>query len=257
MNPTSITPPSKNQPWTRTFLMTVLRAAITAGETRFARQATLIWLAAYPGDLPVKLVRAKALLGGGHHHQAITILQQLCRMDPENIEAQKLLSKTSSRLGTEGGEVAQGCVLALGGKPNATGAKTTSPVWSKTLQNSRKAIQEGQLKKAERHFNQVLTEDPHTALAAITHLQLIRAKDDTPKPSILLLAQHYHERWPDCLQIMLILAEEQMDCGESQQTVALLHKAASLDVTGQVAKRLWGSGHPYQSLWPKNPARLY
>jgi hypothetical protein len=244
--------PSKLQLWTRPFLMTVLQAALAAEETRFVRQSTLAWLAAYPGDLPVQLARAKALIGGGHHHQALSLLQTFCQVDPENVEAQKLLSRTNDRLGIEGGEAAQGSVLALGGKLSSNGAKTASAIWGNHLQKTRKAIQKGQLKEADEFINQVLVEDPQTALMAITHLQLLRAKEDTPKPSRMQLARHYHQRWPDCLQIMLILAEEQMDCGESEQAVALLHRVASQDVTGEVATRLLGQDHPYRSLWPKN-----
>jgi predicted Zn-dependent protease len=91
MNPSSITPPSKAQPWRRSFLTTVLQAALTAGEANFIRRSTLAWLAAYPGDLPVKLVRAKALIAEGQYQQARLILQAICRTDPEFVEAQDLL----------------------------------------------------------------------------------------------------------------------------------------------------------------------
>jgi hypothetical protein len=252
MNPSSITPPTKAQPWRRSFLTTVLQAALTAGETHFIRRSTLAWLAAYPGDLPVKLVRAKALIAEGQHQQAMPILQAICRMDPEFIEAQELLSRTSDRLGIEGDENARGTVVALGGTLNPLGSKSISPTWSQNLRKTRKALQHGQFTVAENHFHQVLTDDPLTPLAAITHLQLFRAKEESQKASLLQLAEHYHQRWPDCLQLILILAEEQMDCGESEQAVALLHRAASQDVTGQVAQRLWGENHPYLALWPEN-----
>ena len=42
-----------------------------------------------------------------------------------------------------------------------------------------------------------------------------------------------------------------MDGGESDKGVALLHQSATLDVTGQVAHRLWGSDHPYKNIWPE------
>ena len=252
MNPSSLTIPAKARPWSRPFLTTVLQAALTAGETRFILQATLTWLAAYPGDLPVKLIRAKALIAEGQHQQAISILQNICRKDPEFIEAQELLSRTSDRLGIEENETTRGTVVALGGTPNPLNRKSTPPNWSQTLRKIRKALEQGQFKTAEDHIHQVLADDPVTPLAALTHLQLLRAKEETQKVSVLQLAEHYHQRWPDCLQLILILAEVKMDCGESEQAVASLHRAASQDVSGQVAKRLWGKNHPYLKLWPEN-----
>ncbi len=41
-----------------------------------------------------------------------------------------------------------------------------------------------------------------------------------------------------------------MSGGEPEKAVALLHEAASGDVGGQIAARMWGAEHPYRSLWP-------
>jgi hypothetical protein len=43
-----------------------------------------------------------------------------------------------------------------------------------------------------------------------------------------------------------------MDGGEPEKAVALLHQGATLDVTGQVSHRLWGSEHPYEKIWPES-----
>jgi hypothetical protein len=64
------------------------------------------------------------------------------------------------------------------------------------------------------------------------------------------LATLYAERFPTCLAPTLLLAGTLMEIGETDQGVALLHRAATFDVTGQVAIRLWGSRHPYRELWP-------
>jgi hypothetical protein len=73
-----------------------------------------------------------------------------------------------------------------------------------------------------------------------------------PKLAVRSLAQIYHERWPDCLQFLLTLANELMESGESNLAVNMLHHAVSKDVTGQVPRRMWGNHHQYSSIWPVN-----
>jgi hypothetical protein len=79
-----------------------------------------------------------------------------------------------------------------------------------------------------------------------------------PKLAIRSLAQIYHERWPECLQFLLTLANEYMESGESVLAVDMLHQAVSKDITGQVVKRMWGNRHQYLTVWPSilqaNPA---
>ena len=86
---------------------------------------------------------------------------------------------------------------------------------------------------------------------AITHLRLMHAKK-VPGQSLRKLAEYYLQRWPTCLQLSLILANAQMEGGEPDKAVSLLHKAASRDNTGQVISRLWGDHHPYLTLWPEH-----
>jgi hypothetical protein len=71
-----------------------------------------------------------------------------------------------------------------------------------------------------------------------------------PSHSINSLAEMYHNRWPECLYFILILADSLMDGGAADQAVELLHQASAQDVTGQVPKRIWGEHHPYCGLWP-------
>ena len=107
-----------------------------------------------------------------------------------------------------------------------------------------------QFDKAEYYIHKALVESPDTPLAAVIHLRLMESKGSMPKLAVRNLAQIYHERWPDCLQFQLTLANELNESGESNQAVEMLHQAVSKDVTGQVAKRMWGEHHPYSSMWP-------
>jgi len=250
---------------------------------RFTRQALLAWLAAYPGDLPTNLLYAKVLIKAGHPDQAIPILERLCRADPEYLEAAQARLDAELRLSAEGEQRSKlrarqkngakgssvgdalGCLLALGGEPGPKGSskqatrKTPSvPVWSQQIKFARQSMlykENSRLKtilaldKAEQTLHEALAIQIPTPLAGVTHLQLLRLKG-MPIQSLQTLASHYHQRWPDCLQFNLLLAEALLESNEAEQGVNWLHQSASRDITGQVARRLWGEEHPYRSLWP-------
>jgi hypothetical protein len=96
-----------------------------------------------------------------------------------------------------------------------------------------------------------LVENPDTPLAAAVHLRLVESQTSMPKMAIRNLAQIYHDRWPDCLQFNLTLANQLMESGESTQAVNMLHQVVARDITGQVASRMWGDHHQYRSMWPE------
>jgi len=103
-------------------------------------------------------------------------------------------------------------------------------------------------------IHQALVENNNHPLVGVQHLRLMQQREDMPAESIRSIAQAYHERWPQCLQFILVLADRWMDGGLSDQAVSYLHKAASRDVTGQVATRLLGANHAYLELWPEQLA---
>jgi len=251
-----MTPPTPTPPdhlWSREYLTTLLKTGLISGEPRFVRQTALTWLAAYPGDLPVKFLQAQALRAEGHPRQAVSILESLTKTDPEFAAAQDLLSETSLELGLEGQAISQGCAVALsdpGQNPRPKDIHPKTPRWGYALAKTRQALAKGSLSEAESGIQKILGVAADTPLSAVTHLQVLLAQKSTPQHAIRNLAQHYHHRWPQCVQFALILAETWMDNGAADQAVALLHWAASQDVTGQVVTRLWGAQHPYRSLWP-------
>jgi hypothetical protein len=104
---------------------------------------------------------------------------------------------------------------------------------------------------AESYVHQALLANLYSTLTAVTHIQ-IELRRNLPTPSVRSLAEIYHKRWPECLHFILVLADTMMEMGENNQAVSLLHQAVSLDVTGEVASRLWGPDHVYQRLWPKD-----
>jgi tetratricopeptide (TPR) repeat protein len=229
----------------------ILSAAISAQEYRFAREAALKWLAAYPGDLLASLRYAQALLGENQPKQALPVLERITQSDPEFLEAVQTLVQPEMMVGARRTPTFMACVLALGGELRE---RETVATWGRHLWMSREALKRGDLELADQMIRQTLAADPKTALAAVTHLEILEARDETPNQAKRNLAQFYHQRWPNCIQCTLLLADWLMDGGESDQAVALLHQAAAQDIGQQVVVRLWGSQHPYRAMWPENPA---
>jgi len=249
-----ISPLPANQPWPRDYLVTILQTAMSVQEFRFTRQTALHWLVSYPGDLPIDLIHGQALLGEGHIQQAQKIAKKICGRDPEYLEAQELLNHTHIKTGSKGDPVNQGNIQALGGllsdpKNHAKGIPKM-PKWTSHLQKARKALNEKDLLHADAQVQHALAFEADTPLVALTHLRILAEQPETPSPALQNLASHFHQRWPECVQFMLLLSDALMDGGDSGQGVALLHQATAFDVTGQVARRLWGENHPYRDLWP-------
>jgi len=243
---------TKNEPWQRPYLLAILEAALKTQSYRFVRQTALSWLAAYDGDAEVYLLRARALLGEKRERSTLSILNQICLNDPEFLAAQKLRADTAIVLKDKMVNTYQEHVYALDGSlpPQAT----KSAEWSQLLKSSRFALAQGDFEEAQIKAQNALASAPDSCLVALTHLQTLWRNPKTPKAAIRSLAKHYQEQWPDSIAIMLIMADSLMDGGQSDQAVAWLHRAASLDISAKVATRLWGNNHPYRSLWPKNPA---
>jgi hypothetical protein len=241
-------PYPQDKPWPRDHFLPLLQTGLEVGQHRFVRQAALAWLSAYEGDLEVQLLRAQALLGEGLQEQALKVLDQLCRADPEFTHAQQLRAQTAGQVDDPAVEAARGCVHAL----EAEAGQGAAPAWAQALLTARGALSRGDFERAERQIAEALAAQPLPPLAAVTHLKILWSQSSTPTGAIRSLADHYHQRWPECLACTLILADSLMKAGGSDNAVALLHQAAGGDVGGQVAARLWGQDHPYRALWPNN-----
>ncbi len=225
----------------------LLETALAGRSYRFARQAALSWLAVYPGDLGMNLLLAKSLLGDGKQQQALTILEKLCRLDPEYAAAWAALAQAEQKCQTGDPAAAWGCAQALGESAPALGA---APEWGKQLQKALELLGLGQVDQADALIHQAVVAAPDSTLAAAVHLQLTAAQGDVD--SLHQLAELYHDRWPECLQFALRLAETHMQLKDDTEAVRLLHHCVSNDATGQVPERLWGKDHRFRALWPDN-----
>jgi predicted Zn-dependent protease len=73
--------PPTERPINRELFLELVNTALFMDQVRFARQATVSWLAAFPGDLPVNLIHAQLLLRAGQTRQALAILDRLYQQD--------------------------------------------------------------------------------------------------------------------------------------------------------------------------------
>lgn len=222
----------------------MLPAALAGAEHRFARQLALAWLSAFPGDLEVAYFQAQAIVAEGRPALAVTALEQLVRKDPEFQAAHQALADLTKGADEDHCMQANAHVFALGGRA-APGC--VLPAWAQPLQLALHALRAAQWEPAERLVQDALRAAPDLLLPAVAHLKLTRATQ--PPTTTLRLAEVYHNRWPDCLPVNLILAETRMELGQEQDAVRLLHQCVSNDASGQAARRLWGANHPYRSLW--------
>jgi len=256
---------SNRAPFSRNQYLKILEAALIAENFSFASEAVLKWLAIYPGDLEAGLLYARALLGKGQHRQAILILDGLCMADPEFVRVAETCWKARDQISDlqgvkEGNNALKESALflkselinptyvfALSGK-----VENSEDIegWGSGVRRARKLIDNIALDDAEIILQRVLNEEMAHPLVAATHLKLIARKNNLPLEFKHDLAKRYHHVWPDCLVCSLMLAEWSLESGNSDLAVALLHQAAARDVSGQVARRLWGENHAYSSLWP-------
>ena len=260
MNGISQTAPSSTRPVPRELLVTLLDAALRTGELRYARRLCTAWLAIYPGDLEVNLIQARAYYKEKTTElqlNALPILEDICKLDPEYLDAQELLAEVRQLAGSNDHVVAKACANALSHSPAIkTGSNDGLSSWAKYVHEARIALNNvrsgdnQQVEKAELFIHKALIENPDTPLAAVIHLRVIESKTSMPKMAVHSLAQIYHERWPDCLQFQLTLANELMESGESNTAVNMLHQVVAKDITGQVPIRMWGNEHQYTSIWP-------
>jgi tetratricopeptide (TPR) repeat protein len=258
-----------HNPLSRERYLLLAQAALAVENYRFAGQALLKWLAYYPGDLTASLYYSRALLGQGRPEQALVVLDGLCMADPEFVQAAELLlcadiqpaildndrQATSVLPGRPGSiyfsaATRRAYLFALTGRNDEKG---TLYAWGSQLRLARQALESGDLDNAGTLLERVLGKDEISPLACVTHLQLLSQMQALSLQEKRETARDYHLRWPDCLACMLWYADWSMEAGRSGLAVALMHQAAARDVSGQVASRLWGAGHPYRSLWPERP----
>jgi len=231
----------------RAAVLTILQAGLAAGEMRFVRQVTENWLDAYPYDLHIELLRARALLQESKADKAAKILVRLCELDPEFLDAQELLAKVARRVKPAISEQARAAAAYLLHPSEVT---KDIQAWARSLIAAQLAFVAGNLKKAEADVQAALLSEPPSPLPGLLHIQ-IAGKQGLTWLAIHNLVELYSEQWPHCLQLRLQNAGYLMESGSDKEAVDILHDCVAEDVSGQVARRLWGEAHRFCALWPR------
>ncbi|HOZ38313.1 MAG TPA: hypothetical protein PLH64_06150 [Anaerolineaceae bacterium] len=223
--------------------LTLLQTALSNREFQFARQAALIWLASYPGDLLISFIYASVLAELGDTEMAIKNLSKLLAYDPEFMEAASLLDRLTGESNRE--THANQLYLQRG---VSKGKSPTS--WLDGLIAARNAWESGDLTGAEKAILESLAHNPRSPLPAAFHMQIIHKTGNTTL--LETLAGIYDSRWPDCVQIKVLSAIADIQQGNDSAGVEKMHWCAAHDVSGQVINRLLGPDHNYKPLWPED-----
>lgn len=243
---------SKINIYNRETIIAMLHAALDHSDYRFARLAALSWLAAFPGDMEVTLLQARAVLAEGKPSQVIPAIDLVCRKDPLFTEAHQLMAWACRDLDEHRAVQARTSAYVLG--PRISDSQQIE-AWGEPLRSAYQSYSAHQYGDALVQVEEVLQSNPDLLLAQVIQLLIIRAVK-TPV-EVSRIAERYHTQWPDCLPTGLILAEAYLEMGKEPEAVRLIHLGAASDTVGQVAERLWGQNHSYRSLWPDDLVILF
>ncbi len=236
---------------TRTDLLTLIEAAFTAKQYTYARQAAQKHLAEWPGDLALQFILARASAAEGQASLAISVLEALVAVDPEDFKAQRLLGAQLLAVGkTDFAAYALACAHVgdgLGPLP-----KLALPGWATAARAAYLAEKIGDWQTAQREAASAVQADTPTPLPALVFLSPLWHSGQLELA--LPLAEGFHARWPKAAVFKLCLAECLFTQGAqaSLRATELLHEAAAQDCVGQVAVRHWGPQHSYRALWETN-----
>ena len=230
----------------------LLDAALACKAFRFGRQAALSWLAIYPGDLEVMLFQAEMLAGDEKRAQSIAVLDKLIEIDPEFVQAYELLARVTYKIDESRFKSAISALMVLGTEIPA-GFETHE--WAKELVNVRLSMEQGELDQAQEQLNQVLGREGRSVLCLLDHLRLVGKQHDAQ--GLFHLAELYQAQYPNNLPVLLTMIDALMELGNEPEAVKLLHQCVSMDSAGQVARRMWGKDHTYQSIWPEEMSVLF
>lgn len=229
----------------REHMLKLLKNGLDVKSFRFARQASLAWLAAYPGDLEVNLYYAVALLNEGRSSQAAQVLEIILKNDPLYVDALKVGVDLFSSEDPTKAKKYNGVLQSLGERP---AKQVDLSDWGIKLLAVKQAIIGNRFDEALMLLMPVIGDPTHPELADLLHLEVTSNSMDAT--AILNLARLYQKRWPECLQVNLILAKAWMETGNDDEAVKILHLCAANDAAAQVPTRLWGSDFAYKPLYP-------
>ncbi len=141
--------------------LTILNAGNENEEHQFVKQACMLWLVNYPGDIYVQYQQALNFANLGKPEQAVSILKSLIELDPQFIEAYQSLSGLN-----EDSEVKNETEAIIAYLTEETQPSGLADDWLNPLWEARQAYTSGDLAKT--------TELIHQSLLKITRFPFAR-----------------------------------------------------------------------------------
>jgi len=223
--------------------LTILKAAINCEEYNFAKQAAMLWLVNYPGDLFVQYFQAVIYENLGKVDEAGSIYEELIALDPffvEPYQSLAVLSEANKNISLFKSlhQYLKEQTLSDAGIPN----------WLKALWHARESFSSDDFENALLNIHQSLVDAPPTPIPAILHLKTVYKMENADM--LANLCEIYQEKWPKCLEINIFKSLTEMDEGKEAQAVERLHWVSAHDSVGQVITRLMGTRHRFSNMWP-------
>ncbi|MDP6793680.1 MAG: hypothetical protein QF660_06465, partial [Anaerolineales bacterium] len=227
-------------------ILQLTEVSLYSNRPDYARKLARAWLQAWPRDFAVNLLLARALSAESDHNEALEILIRLAIIDPEHAEVHQQISTVADLTGdTEMYEDSDGLSRVL------TGGSLPRVPWMVAARESINAIEGRQWEPARQAAERALQANPDTPLPALLLLKShwLAGQSELAFP----LAQGFFDRWPECVALILCLAEALLHSGDYTRGVDLLHNVVVLDPAGEVVDRYWGADHVYRPIWPPEP----
>lgn len=227
-------------------LLNIVEGARLAGRPDFARTAAADWLAAWPGDVEVQFRLAQSEVEQGLNAAACARLTAVLSADPECCEAYDLIATALRAQGDPTqAQVYAACAQALRGEELD---RWKTPSWGFGLARALQALKRGEAEAADKEIQACLTADPSVPLPAVVAVRSLVSAGN--RPAAFGLARSGHDRWPECVVFLLVVADDLLGRGETARGVEYLHRAAAQDPTGKITGSVLGGDHAYIRLWP-------
>jgi tetratricopeptide (TPR) repeat protein len=221
-------------------LLSILTVALEHGNYKFVLQAANNWLEQYPGDLGIQLFQAVHAQCVGEVDEAREKFRELIAIDPTFLSVYLAIADIYTD-----DENVWGYLYVLSGEMVE---EHRIPKWAKTTRKMYALCQEGDIVEAEKFLPLFVNDAGRNVLVDLIHLLHVHRTQSIEV--VKTLASLYHQRWPLCLQIKLILADAMMKTGEEIEALKIISACAEIDQVGQTTQWIWPAGNPYQGIWP-------
>ena len=221
-------------------LLSILTVSLDQKEYKFILNAVNLWLDTYPGDLGVQLFQVVHAHCVGDVDTAKDKFRELIALDPTFLSVYLAIADIYTD-----DENVWGYLYVLTGK---TVEEHKVPQWARDAFQIIDLVKQENLEEIEAHIPELLKHSGRNALVDIIHL--LHVYRTQPVDTVKTLASLYLQRWPECLQIKLMLADAMMKTGEEVEALKLISACAEIDSIGQTTNWIWPAGNPYQGVWP-------